>query len=187
MVVPVTCAAETAGASEPVGRATGWQERDAYGIPDADVEPVEADGGPDAREHTYILVAHPRPEILGMVYCAIEKLLRTKRGWRRRYSKDGKTEAWLGAEPWDLLLGGNKAKRVPFNRLGDHRAATHGRQAAVNYSRGFKVLDSKDQLAKTLQRHCQQTYVPLSSGRIRCMNLRVRFLLIANFDQGCAV
>ena len=105
-------------------RPDGWQERDAYGIPDQPAE-EEADGAAAGGRAPYMLVAHPRPEILGMVYCAIEKYLRTNRGWRRRYSRDGKTEAWLGAEPWDLLLGGNKAKRVPFNRLnGDHRAGS---------------------------------------------------------------
>eukprot|EP01052_Picozoa_sp_SAG31_P034583 SAG31_NODE_4063_length_3625_cov_1.344016_2_plen_170_part_00 len=138
----------------PPARSTGWQERDAYGIPDADEPDCSASS---THEPAYLLVAHPRPEILGMIYCAVERYLRTRRGWRRRYSKDGKTESWLGTEPWDLLLGGNKAKRVPFNRLGDHRVATPGRQAAVNYSRGFETLDSKYCLVQTLSSYCEQS------------------------------
>jgi hypothetical protein len=132
-------------------RLEGWQERAAYGID----EPVDTGPLPPGCEPPYLLVAHPRPEILGMCYCAIERYLRSHRGWARRYSRDGKTEAWLGTEPWDLLLGGNKAKRVPFKRMGAHRSYAGGR-AAVNYCRQFEALDSKDQLAHTLGRYCRR-------------------------------
>ena len=35
--------------------------------------------------------------------------------------------------------------------------ARSGRQAAVNYCRGFGALDSKDRLARTLAAYCKQT------------------------------
>ena len=59
-------------------------------------------------------------------------------------------------------MGGNKAKRVPFARLAAHRAAC-GRQAAVNYCRGFEVLDSKELLARTLAGYCREAGVPFES------------------------
>ena len=142
---------------EPEERPLGWQERDAYGIPDPSPEEAEA-------ESPYLLVCHPRPEILGMCYREIEKYLRTHRGWSRRYSRNGNPKPGTGPEkePWDLFLGGNKAKRVPFKRMGSLSSYSGG-QAAVNYFRAFELLDNKDQLATTLRKYCARSGVPMAS------------------------
>ncbi len=143
---------------EPVvERVVGWQERDAYGIPD----PTPAD---EAAEAPYLLVCHPRPEILGMCYREIERYLRLHRGWKRRYSKNGNPKPGTGPEtgPWDLFLGGNKAKRVPFKRMAEHRSYSGG-QAAVNYFSGYQLLDNKDQLAIALRKYCGRSGIPMES------------------------
>ena len=145
------------GAASTAARPSGWQERDAYGI--ADPTPEE-----EAADAPYLLVCHPRPEILGMCYREIEKYLRTHRGWKRHYSKNGNPKPGTGPEtgPWDLMLGGNKAKRVPFKRMAEHRSYSGG-QAAVNYFAGYGLLDNKDQLALTLRNYCARTGVPMAS------------------------
>lgn len=142
-------------ASKP--RPVGWQERDAYGIPDPTAEE-------EAAEAPYLLVCHPRPEILGMCYREIERYLRVHRGWKRRFSKNGNPKPGTGPEtgPWDLFLGGNKAKRVPFKRMSEHRSYSGG-QAAVNYFSAYHVLDNKDQLAITLRNYCDRSGVPMES------------------------
>ena len=146
--------------AEPVvskPRPVGWQERDAYGI--ADPTPEE-----EAAEAPYLLVCHPRPEILGMCYREIERYLRVHRGWKRRYSKNGNPKPGTGPEtgPWDLFLGGNKAKRVPFKRMAEHRSYSGG-QVAVNYFPAYHLLDNKDQLALTLQKYCGRSGVSMES------------------------
>ena len=145
-------------APEPAAeRPVGWQERDAYGIPD----PTPAE---EAAEAPYLLVCHPRPEILGMCYREIERYLRLHRGWKRRYSKNGNPKPGTGPEtgPWDLFLGGNKAKRVPFKRMAEHRSYSGG-QAAVNYFAGYQLLDNKDQLAIALRKYCGRSGIPMES------------------------
>ena len=145
-------------ASEPAAeRPVGWQERDAYGIPD----PTPAE---EAAEAPYLLVCHPRPEILGMCYREIERYLRNHRGWKRRYSKNGNPKPGTGPEtgPWDLFLGGNKAKRVPFKRMAEHRSYSGG-QAAVNYFAGYQLLDNKDQLAIALRKYCGRSGISMES------------------------
>lgn len=139
-------------------RPLGWQERDAYGIADPTPEEVAADA-------PYLLVCHPRPEILGMCYREVEKYLRTHRGWKRNYSKNGNPKPGTGPEtgPWDLMLGGNKAKRVPFMRMSEHRSYNSGGQSAVNYFAKYELLDNKDQLAVTLRKHCARVGVPMHS------------------------
>lgn len=142
--------------SAPPARQPGWQEREAYGIPEPD---SRFDGGAP-----YLLVCHPRPEILGMCYRGVEKYLREHRGWARRYSKNGNPKPGTGPEtqPWDIFLGGNKAKRVPFKRLAGHRSYS-GQLAAVNYAQKYQLLDNKDQLAITLRKYCARTGIEMSS------------------------
>ena len=120
------------------------------------VEPSADAAAPDvppADASQFTIAAHPLDgsdggeNILGGIYTALAAYLLQSPDWRRL---DRQNELDIeGREAPDLILGGNKAKRVNWERLG-----WSGVRPLVNFYRGTELLERKAELAESLRLYC---------------------------------